>query len=258
MAPVSIKHTKFSAVPSPRVSGAATGETNARPPKRGRPRGSGTDARVRLLKAAGILFAERGYAGISTRRVARAAGVNLSAINYHFGSKQALYRAVIEQIIADLSPRRALLVEAVTQAVTDAEGNRRQLAAIAYSFVQGVLNFLLGDEMPAWHVQLILREVNQPSLGFELILNGHLNPLHNAVAHLVGAATGRDPLSPKSRLLTQSIIGMCLSFGPTRSVVLARLSWDHYTPERIEQIVAVVAPAVIRALDLDCGKEDIP
>ena len=226
-------------------------------PKRGRPQGSGTDARARLLDAAGKLFAERGYAGVSTREVARAANVNLSAINYHFGSKQALYRSIIEQVIADLAPRRTLLIEALTQAVAAADGDPMKLAAITHRFVQGVLSFLLGGEMPTAHVQLILREVNQPSLGFDLILNGHLNPLHDAIARLVGAATDRNPLSPESRLLTQSIVGMCFSFGPIRSVVLARLAWDQYTPERIDQVVAVVAPAVVRALGLDCREREI-
>lgn len=258
MAPTSSLRAESAAGPTPQ--GATTvgaGQSKAPLPKRGRPQGSGTDARPRLLEAAGKLFAERGYAGVSTREVARAARVNLSAINYHFGSKRALYRTVVERVIADLAPRRALLVEVLTRAVAAADGDHRQLAAIARRFVQGVLSFLLGGEMPPWHVQLILREVNQPSLGFDLILNGHLNPLHDAVAQLVGAATGRDPLSPESRLLTQSIIGMCLSFGPIRSVVLARLSWDQYTPARIEQVVAVVAPAVVRALGLDHGAEDV-
>lgn len=232
---------------------ASVAENSLRSParKRGRPPGSGTDARERLIEAAGRLFADRGYAGVSTREVAGAAGVNLSAISYHFGGKRELYRSVVEQLIADLAPRRQVLVEMLTHAVDSADGDHRQLAAITHRFVQGVLSFMLGGEMPPWHIQLILREVNQPSLGFDLILNGHLNPLHDAIARLVGAATGQDPVSPASRLLTQSIIGMCLSFGPVRSVVLARLAWDQYTPERIEQVVAVVAPAVVRALGLD-------
>ena len=219
--------------------------------KRGRPQGSGTDARERLLEAAGRLFAERGYASVSTREVAKSAHVNLSAINYHFGSKRALYRSVIETLVADLEPRRSALVVLLSQAVEAANGDRAQLAAVARRFVQGVLGFMLGDDMPSWHMQLILREVNQPAIGFDLILEGHLNPLHDAIAQLVGAATGQDPLSASSRLLTQSVVGMCLSFGPVRSVVLARLEWDQYTPERIAQVVAVVAPAVVRALGLD-------
>ncbi len=211
-----------------------------------------------MLEAAGTLFAERGYAGVSTRQVAHKAGVNLSAINYHFGSKRELYRAVVARLVDDLAPRRATIIELLSQAVDDTAGDRARLALIARRFVAGVIGFLLGGDMPGWHVQLILREVNQPSLGFDLILNGHLNPLHDAIARLVGAATGKDPTSLENRLLTQTIIGMCLSFGPVRSVVLARLGWDEYTPERIERVVAVVAPAVVRALRLDdLDSEDV-
>ena len=230
---------------------AASTRAAALSTKRGRPQGSGSDAHQRLLEAAGKLFSQRGYAGVSTREVAKAAGVTLSAINYHFASKRWLYRSVIETLIADLAPRRTALVEMLSQALAHANGDRSELARVTHRFVRGVLTFLLGKEMPTWHVQLILREVNQPSFGFDLILSGHLNPLHDSIARLVGVATGNDPMSPASRLLTQSIVGMCLSFGPVRSIVLARLGWDQYTPERIEQVVAVVAPAVVRALGLD-------
>ena len=219
--------------------------------KRGRPQGSDTDARDRLLEAAGKLFAERGYAGVSTREVARSARVNLSAINYHFGSKRELYRSVIETLVTDLEPRRSALIDLLSHAVEAADGDRSKLVDVTRRFIQGVLSYMLGGGMPSWHMQLILREVNQPSLGFDLILDGHLNPLHDAIARLVGAATGQDPLGSSSKLLTQSVLGMCLSFGPVRSVVLACLDWDQYTPERIDQVVAVVAPAVVRALGLD-------
>ena len=243
-------------IQSPRISAKTTNSASASSAptasgKRGRPQGSGTDARERLLQAAGKLFAERGYAGVSTREVARSAQVNLSAINYHFGGKRSLYRSVIESLIADLRPRRTVLVDLLSHAVEAANGDRLMLAAVAHRFVHGVLSFMLGGDMPTWHMQLILREVNQPSVNFDIILDGHLNPLHDAIARLVGAATGQDPQSSSSRLLAQSIIGMCHSFGPVRSVVLARLDWDQYTPERIDQVVAVVAPAVVRALGLD-------
>ena len=158
---------------------------------------------------------------------------------------------MIETLVTDLEPRRSALIDLLSHAVEAADGDRSKLADVTRRFIQGVLSYMLGGGMPSWHMQLILREVNQPSLGFDLILDGHLNPLHDAIARLVGAATGQDPLGSSSKLLTQSVLGMCLSFGPVRSVVLACLDWDQYTPERIDQVVAVVAPAVVRALGLD-------
>jgi len=58
-----------------------------------------------LLDAARDLFAERGYDGASIRAITRSAGANLGAVTYHFGSKEALYHAVIESKIRPLRER---------------------------------------------------------------------------------------------------------------------------------------------------------
>ena len=52
-----------------------------------------------LVVAALGLFAERGYEGTSVRAITEAAGANLAAVTYHFGSKQALFEAVLESIL---------------------------------------------------------------------------------------------------------------------------------------------------------------
>jgi AcrR family transcriptional regulator len=48
-----------------------------------------------LLDAAEQVFADKGFAGSSVRQITALAGANLGSINYHFGSKAALYEAVI-------------------------------------------------------------------------------------------------------------------------------------------------------------------
>src|SRR5579862_9588675 len=52
------------------------------------------DLRLRLLEAAIDVFGRHGFDGASTRMLAKAAGVNLQAIPYHFGGKEGLYLAV--------------------------------------------------------------------------------------------------------------------------------------------------------------------
>ena len=54
------------------------------------------DTRVRILAAAKAALLEAGYASLSTRGIAEAAGVPLSQIHYHFGSKQNLMLAVLD------------------------------------------------------------------------------------------------------------------------------------------------------------------
>jgi AcrR family transcriptional regulator len=56
-----------------------------------------TDTRTLILEAARSRLLADGYAGLSTRKVAEEAGVPLSQLHYHFGSKQGLILALFEE-----------------------------------------------------------------------------------------------------------------------------------------------------------------
>ncbi len=57
----------------------------------------------RLLAAGRVRFARHGYDGAAIRAITRDAHANLGAVTYHFGSKRALYEAVLEQVLAPLA-----------------------------------------------------------------------------------------------------------------------------------------------------------
>lgn len=61
---------------------------------------------VRILDAAERLFAERGVANTSMRRITSAAGANVAAVNYHFGSRAALVEAVFARRMEPLNAER--------------------------------------------------------------------------------------------------------------------------------------------------------
>ena len=62
-----------------------------------------------LLEAAKKVLRQNGYAGLSTRDVAAAAGVPLSQIHYHFGSKQGMVLALFEYLNGQLLDRQIAL-----------------------------------------------------------------------------------------------------------------------------------------------------
>lgn len=64
-----------------------------------------------LLRAARALFASHGYDGTSVRAITAAAGANLGAITYHFGSKRELYN----RVVADCAEPLANAVVAAAQ-----------------------------------------------------------------------------------------------------------------------------------------------
>ena len=59
----------------------------------------------RILAAAAVEFAARGFGGARVDRIARRARVNKAMIYYHFGSKQALYRELLRSTFAQLAAR---------------------------------------------------------------------------------------------------------------------------------------------------------
>jgi AcrR family transcriptional regulator len=71
----------------------------------GRPRdGNPAETRRDILRAAEESFAAAGFAGATTRQVAAKAGVNVATLHYHFGNKEGLYRAVLEEAISGKLP----------------------------------------------------------------------------------------------------------------------------------------------------------
>lgn len=63
----------------------------------GRPPAGSEDKRERILREAFALFAERGYTATSLREIAEAADISKAGVLHHFGSKEALYSAVLER-----------------------------------------------------------------------------------------------------------------------------------------------------------------
>ncbi len=58
----------------------------------------------RILSAAESLFASQGFTHTSTRMITQQAGVNLAAVNYHFGSKKNLIQAVLRNYFESVIP----------------------------------------------------------------------------------------------------------------------------------------------------------
>ncbi|MFQ5958748.1 MAG: CerR family C-terminal domain-containing protein [Alphaproteobacteria bacterium] len=213
-------------------------------------RADGAASRERMLEAAGKLFASQGFASVSTRALARAARVNLSAIAYHFGDKEGLYREVLRRLITDSEPIIRPAIERLRRDVAAAAGDRAGLAEVAAWFVRHLLGAVLLDERMRWQMALMLREFHEPSANFSMLLDERIHPLHDAVAALVAAASGRGADAPETRLLAATVIGQCMALGAARTVVCARLGWDRYTPERVAMIVRTVTPAILAMLGL--------
>ena len=69
------------------------------------------ETRTRILDAAEELFMQHGFEGTSMRLLTAKAGVNLAAVNYHFGSKDALIEAVFRRRLDPMNTERIAALE---------------------------------------------------------------------------------------------------------------------------------------------------
>ena len=74
------------------------------------------DTKSKILDAAEELFMEHGFEATSLRLITTAAGVNLAAVNYHFGSKEELFQAVLTRRLDPMNQDRMQLLSAYEEA----------------------------------------------------------------------------------------------------------------------------------------------
>ena len=96
------------------------------------------DTKTRILDAAEILFAENGFKNTSIHRLARKARVNQAAVNYHFGSKDALVEKVIERRLCMISRHRMEKLKQIKAAV-QRQGRRPDVQTLLRAYIEPAL-----------------------------------------------------------------------------------------------------------------------
>jgi len=75
-----------------------------------------SETRLKILDTAERLFSEQGYAPVSLRHITAAAGVNLAAIHYHFGSKEELLYELVMRKAAPVNEERLATLQRLREA----------------------------------------------------------------------------------------------------------------------------------------------
>lgn len=175
------------------------GRSAGRPRAPGRPAGGDLAVRRAFLEAARQLFLTRGFAGVSIREIAAAAGATPAMIRYYFDDKLGLYRAMLDEAT---EPLRAALLEMRQQAT-------RSGADIA-ALMRVYMGMLAANPwLPALIVQEVLAEGGRFRGQFIEHFAGRMAPLFIEVLQREQAA-GRLRSDVDLRLATVSAISLCV------------------------------------------------
>ena len=137
-----------------------------------RPQSVEDDTRQRLLDAAEALFAECGFASTSLRAITGLAKANLAAINYHFGSKDELIRAVFARRLQPLNAERLMQLAAL-----EASGRPLTVEEVLAAFIEPSLRLQLEGVQGARFTRLLGRAQTEASESLHEFLRDHYAPV---------------------------------------------------------------------------------
>jgi AcrR family transcriptional regulator len=185
-----------------------------------------------LIEAARRLFSQYGYDRTSVRAVTRLAGANIGAITYHFGSKEALYEAVIGSVMAPFAER---LAETAASPGTPLERIDRVLR-VFFEFLHD------NPDLPPLFLQQVVSGRPIPEVALRAIRSNM-----ETVAALIsqgqsdGSIRAGDP-----RLMALSIAAQPIWLALAGRVLQEGVSIDSERPETRARVVESVA-AFVRA-----------
>ena len=120
-----------------------------------------SDTRARILDAAERLFMAHGYDGTSMRQITGEAGVNLAAVNYHFGSKEALIQEVFRRRLNWLNEER---MRALDELEATADGQPLKPSQIVDAFFGTMIRMAEDEERGGViFLRLLGRTLTEPS-----------------------------------------------------------------------------------------------
>lgn len=160
------------------------------------------ETRERLFHHAELLFAERGFNGVTVREICAAARANVAAVNYHFGDKLGLYREVMRVAIETMRE----LTE-----TTRAAGEGLAAPDRLRSFVTLFLHRLLTPGRETIH-HLIQREIADPTPLLDDLVEQGLRPRLDYLGSIVAEMLGVEPSDRRVMLCVMSVMSQTVMY----------------------------------------------
>jgi AcrR family transcriptional regulator len=219
-------------------------------PLRSRPgvQARGEDTRRRILETALDLFAAHGYEGSSTRQIADGAGVNLPAIQYYFGNKEGLYRAIIEDIAADTDRHMAGLAPRVRAALDSADTPREELAALLGEMLETFVVLVTSGTQVESRRLIFARAEVEESPGLDILHENGMRQIFNPCLGLLSRIYGKPTTDQEMTVRTLALIGQVVIFcNNDKRPVLAGTGLDAESVRLMKLVVREHTEAVCRA-----------
>jgi TetR/AcrR family transcriptional regulator, regulator of cefoperazone and chloramphenicol sensitivity len=185
-----------------------------------------SDTKKRIIETAGNIFAELGFQNTTVREICKQAGVNIAAINYHFGDKKGLYLAVLKYGKDSAFQRHPL--EIMPDKPFSPEDRLKDFVS---RFIGRVRECHEG-EFP-WVRKLIAHELLRPTEGLDMVAEEGIKPIFKALSAIVREILGRDATEDTINLCCASIVSQSLFFFYAQPMIKRLFPGKDYTDTKL-------------------------
>jgi AcrR family transcriptional regulator len=197
------------------------------------------ETRLRLLETAALVFAEHGFAATTIRMISGQAKVNLAAVNYHFGSKEALYHEVL-RYVRRLAYEKYPINYELTRDATPEER--------LHAFIRSFLLRIFGDKRNSGFGTLMIREMVEPTSALDMIVDEGIRVLFDRLVEIVQVFMGEDADRDLVLACSRSTISQCVFYLCGRSVITRMTPEQAFGSEDIELMSEQITSFTLNAL----------
>lgn len=198
------------------------------------------DTRQRLIDAAGAIFAEKGYEAASIRDICQQASANIAAVNYHFGDKRSLYIAAVRHAQSCADSENP---ETVWPAEMPAVERLR-------ACIREMLERKLDASKPAWHMEIMLREMAHPTEACAAFVEDYVRPMANGMRAILLDLLGPDFPDDRGNLIGFSIVGQVLFYYVHQPVIRLLIGNDEYEKLSVKRLADHITDFSLAAMGL--------
>jgi AcrR family transcriptional regulator len=200
-----------------------------------------TDSRDKILRAAGPIFAEKGYKSATVREICQIAAVNVAAVNYYFGDKQSLYIETVKHATRSLADKVPL------PEWPPGTGPEIRLRGM----IRTLLTRMLSNAAP-WEQQLMMREVLHPTAACRAMAEEYFRPHFELLLEIIDPLLPPDTPDPKRHQIGFSIVGQCVHYRLAGAVVEMLTPASERPHFQIDQLAEHIAGFSLAAIAAGC------
>lgn len=199
----------------------------------------GEESRQRIIDTALTLFATLGFEKASTRRIAKEANVNISAIAYYFGDKAGLYRTVF--------------TEAMSKPVDDIERFANPALSLEQAlngFFRGFITPLKQGELSRLCMRLHMREMIEPTGLWQAEIDNSIAPHQQALLAVLQRHLGLTAIDLDLQRLAFCIVAMGVHLYTARDVterIVPALTASHEALDQMHARITFFAMHLVHA-----------